>query len=117
MNVMPVSTYQIAGDKVLIIKVAVRLLVTGEYAEVLGQGNQNAEEQGDVGTSQTEWSGISHLVFGDALCPTCAHEKDVRDEERNPGKETKNGGQVHKVAKDNFSVVSGVHESGAAKER
>lgn len=41
----------------------------------------------------------------------------MRDEQRDPGQETEDGGEVDKVAKDNRGCRCGVHESSAAEER
>lgn len=40
----------------------------------------------------------------------------MRDQERDPGQEPKDGGEVDKVAKDRLGIVCDVHESGAAEE-
>lgn len=110
-------TYQITSDEILVVKVAIGLFVSSEDAEVLCQGNQNAEEQSNVRASQTKWSSVSHLILGDALSPTRAHKEDMRDQEGDPGQQTENGGQIDKVTKHNFGIISSVHKGSAAEKR
>lgn len=43
-----VETYQVPSDEVLVIKVAVSLLIPGKDIEILGQCDENAEEETDV---------------------------------------------------------------------
>lgn len=108
------TTYKISSDEVLVIKAAVA--APGEDGEILGQGDQNAEEQGNVRSNETKRRSVSHLVFGDTLSPACANEPDVGYQERDPGQESEDGGQVDKVAEDSLGVVCNVHKSSAAEE-
>jgi hypothetical protein len=41
----------------------------------------------------------------------------VRNEQRDPGQQTEDGGEVDKVSENGLGVVGGVHEGGAAKQR
>lgn len=108
------KTYEVTSNEVLPVKVAIFAL--GKDREVLGDGNQDAEEQSNVGSNQTERSDIGHLVLGNALSTTSADEENVRYQKRDPGQETKNGGKVDKVAENNLGVICGVHEGGAAEQ-
>lgn len=77
---------------------------------VLGQGNDNAEEQGDVGAPDAERSEVGHGAVGDTLGNAGAAETDVGNEDGDPGQQTKDGGQVDKVAEDRLGVIRHVHE-------
>lgn len=101
-------TYEIASDKSLGVERAIFAFCEG--GEILGQSDQTAEEQCDVGASEAKRSRVGHLVLCDALGTTSADEEDVRNEERNPGQESKDGGQVDKVDEDDSRVVGCIEE-------
>jgi hypothetical protein len=108
-------TYKVSSDEVLIIKRTIGVAPC-EYREVLGQSNQDAEEESDVRADETKGRSVGHLILGNALGPACAHEPDMRYQKRNPGQESKDGGQIDKVAKDGFGVVCHIHEGSAAEQ-
>lgn len=107
-------TYEITGDEVLVVKVAVFAL--GEDVEVLSQRNQAAEEQRNVRSDEAKWSSVRQLVVGDTLSSARTHKEDVRNQKRDPGQQTKDGSQVDEIPKDNGRVVGNIHECGAAEQ-
>ena len=86
------ETYEVAGDKVLVVEAAVVALC--EDVEVLGQGDEHAEEERNARADEAKRRRVRQLVVGDALGPARAHKVDVRDEERDPGQEAEDGRQV-----------------------
>lgn len=84
--------------------------ITDENIKVLGQCNQDAEEQGDVRAPDAQRCVVRHDIVGDALSLTGATEGDVGDENGDPGQETKDGRQVDKVGEDLLGVIRHVHE-------
>ena len=99
---------KVASDEVLVVKVAIALVV-GEGSKVLGQGDQAAPEQGEVGAPDTEGCGVRELLGGDTLSLAGAAEVDVSDEDGDPGEKTEDGGQVNKVAEDLLAAGRDVH--------
>lgn len=107
---------EISSDEVLVVKVSV-FRAPSEDIEVLGQGNQDAEEKCEVRTTKTQRGNERHLLVRDALSPPGLDEEYVRNQERNPGAKTKDGHQVDEVAENFRRVLCGVHESAAAEKR
>lgn len=99
---------EVGRDEVLVVEVA-PLRVVGEDVEVLGQGDDNAEEQGTVGAGNTERRGVGHALDGDLLGLASTHEVDVGDQDRDPGQQTEDGDQVDKVLEDGLGVAGDVH--------
>jgi len=64
------------------------------YVQVLGEGDQAAEEQADDGPPLAERSDVWHLIIGDTLSFSCTDEEDVRREQRDPRQQTEDGGKV-----------------------
>lgn len=108
------ETYEVTGDKVLVVKSTVGS--TSKNVEVLGQSNKAAEEQRNNGSPETERSSVGHLVSGNTLGATSANEPDVRNEQRDPGQQTEDRGEVDEVSENGLGVVGSVHEGGAAEE-
>jgi len=99
---------KVSSDEVLVVKVAIALIV-GEGGKVLGQGDQAAPEEGEVGAPDAEGSSVGELLGGYALGFAGAAEVDVGDEDGDPGQQTEDGGQVDKVAEDFLAAGRDVH--------
>lgn len=99
---------QVSGDEVLVVEVA-PFLVVREDVVVLGENDQNAETQGDVGADDAEGGDVGQVGVGDVLGATGAHEVDVGDQDRDPGQETEDSDQVDEVLEDGLRVVGNVH--------
>lgn len=56
-----------------------------EHGVVLGQGDEDAEEDGAVGAVDAEGRGVGEGRGGDVLRDAGANEVDVRDEDGDPG--------------------------------
>lgn len=107
---------KVSRNEVLVVKVSV-LGAASEDAEVLGQGNQNAEEQRKVRAPETERCNEGHLLVSNTLGAAGFDEEDVGDQKRNPSAETENGDQVDEVAEDLGGILCSIHESAAAEDR
>ncbi len=72
-------TYKVTSDEILIIKVSV--FAFREDIEVLRESDQDAEEQSDAGSGETEWCSVCELVVGDTLRSARANEENVSRQE------------------------------------
>lgn len=100
---------EVGGDEGGIVET--HLLVDDEDTIVLGQGDEDAEEEGDVAAPDTKRSLVWHDAVRYILRATGLPKGNVRDKDGDPGEDTKNGGQVDKVLKHLAAVVGSVHES------
>lgn len=81
-----------------------------EDAKVLGEGDDAAEEEGDVAAPDAEGRLVGHDAVGDVLGAAGLDEVDVGDEDGDPGQDAEDGGQVDEVLEDLTAVVADVHE-------
>lgn len=89
---------EISSDEVLVVEVAGRGV--DEDVEVLGQADEDCEEQADDGTPVALRGDIGHGAVGDVLSAASTKEEEVGDKDGNPGQDTEDGDEVDKVAKD-----------------
>lgn len=101
---------EVAGDEGGIVEELGRL---DEDGVVLGEGDEAAEEEGDVAAPDAEGSAVGHDVVGNLLDAAGLDEVDVSDEDGDPGQDTEDGGQVDKVLEDLLGVIGDVHEGQA----
>jgi hypothetical protein len=78
---------KVSGNEVLVVEVPVGVGRVHEHGVVLGQGDEDAEEDGAVGAVDAEGRGVGEGRGGDVLRDAGANEVDVRDEDGNPGEE------------------------------
>ena len=101
---------EIAGDEVLIVKVAVRLGRVDKDVEALEDGDENAKGECAVGAGDPKRRSKSELVVSNALRTAGTHKVDVRDKNGYPRQKPKDGDEIDKVTEDGFGVVRHVHE-------
>ncbi|KFH40351.1 hypothetical protein ACRE_089840 [Hapsidospora chrysogenum ATCC 11550] len=101
---------KVASDKGGIVE---GLAVPDEDGEVLGEGNQAAEEERNAAPPRAQGRTVGQFAVGNVLHTASLDEVDVRDEDGDPGQKAKDGGQVDKVLEDGASVVGDVHEGQA----
>lgn len=99
---------QVGGDEVLVVEVA-PLGVVREHVEVLGQRDDDAEDQGAPRPVHAQRRLERQRRVGHLLRLTGPHEVDVRHEDRDPGEQAEDGDQVDEVAEDGLGVVGDVH--------
>lgn len=90
--------------------------VVDEDVEVLEDGDQDAEAQGEVGAVQAKGRGVGQLRRIDALGSAGFHKVDVRDQDGDPGEDAEDGDEVDEVAEDFAGVVADVEEGDAGDE-
>lgn len=95
---------EITSDEGLILESA------NEDIKVLGESDKNAPEESKVGSVNTAWSAVWHLIVGNTLGLSCTVEVDVSDEDGDPGQQTEDGDEVDKVTENGLRVVADVHE-------
>ena len=84
-----------------------------EDVKVLEDGDEDAEDEREVGAVETKGRGVGHLVTRDALGAPGAHEADVAYKDRDPGQQAEDGDEVDKVGEDDLGVVLDVEEGDA----
>lgn len=89
---------EISGDEVLVVELAGGGV--DEDVEVLGQGDEDREEQADDSTPVALRGDVGHGAVGDVLRAASTEEEEVGDEDGDPGQDTEDGDEVDKVAKD-----------------
>ena len=104
----------VSGNEILVVKVTIVSL--RENGEVLRECDEDGESKGAVGAVDAEGSDVGHCRVGDVLGAARTDEVDVCDQDRNPGEETEDGGEVDEVAEDNFAVVCDIHVGKKAEE-
>ena len=87
-----------------------------EDVVALGQGDDDAKDQGADGACCAEGGAEGEVAFGYALGFPRAHEEDVCHEEGDPGEEAENGDKVDKVAEDGLGVAGDVHVCDAGNQ-
>ena len=109
---------EVTGDEIFVVEIdgALAGLVVDEDVKVLEDGDDDAEDEGEIGAVQAERGRVGHLRLGDALGAAGAHEADVRHEDGDPGQQAKYGDQVDKVGEDDFGVVFDVQEGYAGDQ-
>lgn len=105
----------VSGDKVDVVELDA--FGVDESVVVLGQADEDAEKQGDTSANHACGRDVGHGAVGQVLGLAGAQEVDVGDEDGDPGEDTKDGGQVDKVAKHLFGVLGDVHKGQAGKQR
>lgn len=110
---------KISSDEVLVVKLAGGGV--DEDVEVLGQGDEDREEQDDDGTPVALRGDIGHGAVGNVLGATSTEEEEVGDEDGDPSQDTEDGDEVDKVAKDHGTGGGSIHKRQAgnscAKEK
>ena len=95
---------KVGGDEVLVVELSVSswLVVWDEVVESLEEGYEAAEEEGDVGSPNSSWRDEWHLAVKNTLGLAGSNEVDVRNEDRDPSKDTEDGDKVDEVGEDNL---------------
>lgn len=93
---------EVRGDEVLVVPLAVAVLrvVRHEVVEALEEGDQTAEEEGDVGSPDSARGDERHGRVWDALCFASTDEVDVGDEDGDPRQEAKDCDEIDEVLED-----------------
>jgi len=93
---------QVGSDEVLVVPFAVsaRLVVRDEVVEALEEGDQTAEEEGDVRSPDSSRRDKRQGRIRDALCFASTNEVDVGDEDRDPCQDAKDCDEVDEVLED-----------------
>lgn len=86
------------------------LLIPDENVVVLGEGNENAHGESNDGSPHAEGGDIGESFVGETLSLLGTAPPDVSCEDRDPGHETEDGGEVDKVTENLGRVVGNVHE-------
>ncbi|GKT67100.1 hypothetical protein ColTof4_12728 [Colletotrichum tofieldiae] len=105
---------EVASDESLVLLLAE--VSAGEDIVVLGEGDDDAEEQSAIGAPDTKRCDVRQDLVGDVLRLAGLAPPDVSDEDRDPGEQTEDGRQVDEVAEDSLGVVGDVHEGQQGKE-
>lgn len=106
---------EVSSDEVLVIEVSVCLWVWDEVVESLEEGDEAAEEEGDVGSPNSSWRDKWHLAVKNTLGLAGSDEVDVRNQNRDPGKDTKDGDEVDEVGEDDLGGGRNVEVSEEAE--
>lgn len=104
----------ISSDKVDLLELDAILCDKG--GEVLGEADENAEEESDHGANLADGGDVGHSAVVKALSLACLQEEQVGDEDGDPGHQTKDGGEVDEVAEDLLGIVGYVHESQTSEQ-
>ena len=87
-----------------------------EGGEVLGEADEDAEEQSNHGADLADGRNVRHGTVVKTLSLACLQEEDVGDEDGNPGHQTEDRGEVDEVAEDLLGIVGHVHEGQASEK-
>lgn len=99
---------KVSGDEAFVVEVAV-ILAMDEDVVALCEGNDAAEGESEVGACGAQGGLVYEVGIGDVLGFSGAHKVDVGDEQGDPGEETEDGDQIHKVFEDGLGVAGDVH--------
>lgn len=111
---------KVRGDEVLVIPLSVRALAIvlgNEEVEALEDGNQAAEDEGDVRAPESAGRDKGHGAVGHVLRAASAHKVDVGHQDRDPGQESEDGDQVDEVLEDGHGAGVDAEEGEEAEER
>lgn len=103
---------EVAGDEVFVVEflAALAILDVHEDVEVLEDGDDDAEAEGEVGAVKAEGSDVVHLTLVDALGPPRLDEVDVRHQNGNPGQDAEDGDQVDEIVKHLLRIIRNVQK-------